>query len=138
MVEKTQDTGFWPSLYDPLRSFGHRLSEFLTPASEASLADDAYRIAIELPGVAEEDVELTVHDGLVQVKGEKSSEREEKGDTWFFSERQYGAFQRSFRLPPDADEAKVAADMKDGVLTITVPKSAPRAQNATRVKINTS
>jgi len=138
MVEKTQNTGFWPSLYDPLRSFGHRVSEFLTPASEASLADDAYRIAIELPGVAEQDVELTVHDGLVQVKGEKSSEREEKGDTWFFSERQYGAFQRSFRLPPDADEAKVAADMKDGVLTITVPKSAPRAQNAKRVKINTN
>ena len=138
MVEKTQNTGFWPSLYDPLRSFGHRVSEFLTPASEASLAEDAYRIAIELPGVAEKDVELTVHDGLVQVKGEKSSEREEKGDTWFFSERQYGAFQRSFRLPPDADEAKVAADMKDGVLTITVPKSAPRAQNATRVKINTN
>jgi len=137
MVEKTQDTGFWPSLYDPLRGFGHRLSEFLTPASEASLADDAYRIAIELPGVAEEDVELTVHDGLVQVKGEKSSEREEKGDTWFFSERQYGAFSRSFRLPPDAEETQVAADMKDGVLTITVPKSAPRAQNATRVKINT-
>ncbi|WP_300520087.1 Hsp20/alpha crystallin family protein [Aliiroseovarius sp.] len=137
MVEKTQDTGFWPSLYDPLRSFGHRLSEFLTPASEASLADDAYRIAIELPGVAEEDVELTVHDGLVQVKGEKSSEREEKGDTWFFSERQYGAFSRSFRLPPDAEETQVAAEMKDGVLTITVPKSEPRAQNATRVKINT-
>ncbi len=137
MVEKTQDTGFWPSLYDPLRNFGHRLSEFLTPASEASLADDAYRIAIELPGVAEEDVELTVHDGLVQVKGEKSSEREEKGDTWFFSERQYGAFSRSFRLPPDAEETQVAADMKDGVLTITVPKSEPRAQNATRVKINT-
>jgi HSP20 family protein len=138
MVEKTQNTGFWPSLYDPLRSFGHRVSEFLTPASEASLADDAYRIAIELPGVAEQDVELTVHDGLVQVKGEKSSEREEKGDSWFFSERQYGAFQRSFRLPPDADEAKVAADMKDGVLTITVPKSAPCAQNAKRVKINTN
>ena len=87
--------------------------------------------------MAEKDVELTVHDGLVQVKGEKSSEREEKGDTWFFSERQYGAFQRSFRLPPDADEAKVAADMKDGVLTITVPKSAPRTQNTTRVTINT-
>ncbi len=138
MVEKTQNTGFWPSLYDPLRNFGHRVGEFLTPASEASLAEDAYRIAIELPGVAEEDVELTVHDGLVQVKGEKTSEREEQGDTWFFSERQFGAFQRSFRLPPDADDAKVVADMKDGVLTITVPKSAPPAQNATRVKINTS
>lgn len=138
MVEKTQNTGFWPSLYDPLRNFGHRVSEFLTPASEASLAEDSYRIAIELPGVAEKDVELTVHDGLVQVKGEKNAEREEKGDTWFFSERQYGAFSRSFRLPPDADEEKVAADMKDGVLTITVPKSAPRAQNATRVKINTN
>ena len=50
MVEKTQNTGFWPSLYDPLRNFGQRVSEFLAPASEASLAEDAYRIAIELPG----------------------------------------------------------------------------------------
>jgi len=89
-------------------------------------------------GVAEGDIELTVHDGVVTVQGEKKTEREEEGETWYFSERQYGAFSRSFRLPPDADEKKVDAGLKDGVLTISVPKSEPRSKAATTAKIKTS
>jgi len=138
MVEKTHTGGLWPSLYDPFRNMGSRLAEFLAPASEASLAEGAYRIAIELPGVEDKDIEVTCHDGLVVVKGEKKTEREEKGDTWYFSERQYGAFSRSFRLPPDADGDKIEADLKDGVLTLVVPKSAPKEAAATKVKIKTS
>lgn len=136
MVEKTQ-TGLWPSLYDPLRTFGTRLAEFLSPASDAKLAENAYCITMELPGVEEKDIDLTVHDGVVQVKGEKKSEREEKGETWYFSERQYGAFSRSFRLPPDADESQVEADLENGVLTITVAKSEPKAKSAKKVEIKT-
>jgi len=137
MVEKSQ-TGLWPSLYDPFRTFGQKLAEFLSPASDAKFADDTYTITMELPGVAEEDIELTVNEGVVSVRGEKKTEREEKGDTWYFTERQYGAFSRSFRLPPDADEAGVAADLKDGVLTITVPKSEPKAAAAKKVEIRKS
>ena len=70
------------------------------------------------------------------MKGEKKTSREEKGETWYFSERQYGSFSRSFRLPPDADDAGVSADLKDGVLTVKVPKkSAEEAAKATRVPI---
>jgi len=137
MVEKTH-SGLWPSLYDPFRTFGQKLAEFLMPASDAKLAEDTYTITMELPGVAEGDIELTVHDGVVTVQGEKKTEREEEGETWYFSERQYGAFSRSFRLPPDADEKKVDAGLKDGVLTISVPKSEPRSKAATTVKIKTS
>ena len=117
---------------------GRGLTEFLSPASDAKLADDGYRITLELPGVEEKDVELTVHDGVVTVQGEKRTEREEEGDSWYFSERQYGSFRRSFRLPPDADEAKVEAELKDGVLTVRVPKSEPKAAAATTVKIKKS
>lgn len=138
MVEKTQSTGLWPSLYDPLRNFGMKLAEYLSPASEASVGDNAYHISMELPGVAEDDIELTCQDGVVTVKGEKKSEREEEGDTWYFSERQFGAFSRSFRLPPDADEDKVSAELKDGVLTVTVPKVEPKAPKASKVKIKKS
>ena len=137
MVEKSH-SGLWPSLYDPFRTFGQKLAEFLTPASDAKLAEDTYTITLELPGVAESDIELTVQDGVVTVQGEKKSEREEAGETWYFSERQYGAFSRSFRLPPDADEKKVDAGLKDGVLTITVPKSEPKSKAAQTVKIKTS
>lgn len=126
MVEKSHTSGFWPSLYEPFRGIGTRLAEWVAPASEASANGDGYRIAIELPGVAEKDVAVTVDDGVVTVTGEKSASREEKGETWYFSERQYGSFSRSFRLPPDADAGAVTADLRDGVLTVTVARKAPK------------
>jgi HSP20 family protein len=135
MVEKSHTAGHWPALFDPLRAFGARVAEWIAPASEAASDDRAYRIALELPGVAEADIALSVDQGVVTVKGEKRSEREEKGDTWYFSERQYGSFARSFRLPPDADEAAVSAALKDGVLTISVPRRAPSQPAARQVPI---
>jgi HSP20 family protein len=136
MVEKSQMSGFWPTLYEPFRSFGTRFADWLAPASEASANGDVYTIAMELPGVEEKEVEVTVKDGVVTVKGEKKTSREEKGETWYFSERQYGSFSRSFRLPSDADEAGVKAAMKDGVLTVTVRKKASEAASSvTRVPI---
>lgn len=124
MVEKSSTGGFWPSLYEPFRTMGTRLADWLSPAAEASQNGEAYRIAVELPGVAEEDIHVTVEDGVLQIRGEKKSEREEKGDSWYFSERQFGSFSRSFRLPSDADADGVKAEIKDGVLTVTVPKKA--------------
>jgi len=135
MVEKSHG-GFWPSLYEPLARAGTRLAEWLSPASEASSDANAYHISVELPGVAEADLSLDAHDGVLTLKGEKKTEREETGETWYFSERQYGAFSRSFRLPNDADAGRVAATLKDGVLSITVPKLRVDTRANTRVKIN--
>ena len=73
---------------------GERVREWLAPASEASGSDNAYTITVELPGVEEKDIDLSVDDGVVTLKGEKRTEREEKGETWFFSERQNGALTR--------------------------------------------
>ena len=138
MVEKSEHGGLWPSLYDPFRAFAGRVADWLSPATEASGNQEAYLIAMELPGVSEDDIELTIEDGVVTVRGEKKTETERQGDTWFFSERQYGAFRRSFRLPEDADPAKVDAHMKDGVLNISVPrKPAEAAGKAHQVKIRT-
>ena len=136
MVEKSHTSGLWPSLADPFRNFGSRLAEWVAPASEASGNDNSYHISIELPGVEEKDITLSAENGVVSLKGEKKTEREEKGETWFFSERQYGSFSRSFRLPPDADEEKVKADLKNGVLTITVPKMKEEPKSNRQVKIN--
>jgi len=135
MVEKSHDAGFWPSVYDPFRNLGARLADWITPASEASTDETAYRISMELPGVQDGDIDLTVEDGVVSVRGEKKSEREDKGDTWDFRERQFGSFQRSFRLPADADAEAVSADLKDGVLIITVPKQAPAEPKAKKVTV---
>jgi len=135
MVDKTPFGNFWPTLYDPLRQLGGKLAEWVSPASEASSDENAYTITMELPGVAEDDIHLTVENGVVSVKGEKKTEREEKGDTWYFSERQFGAFQRSFRLPADCDEAAIKADLKDGVLTISLPRKKLADDTGKRIKI---
>ncbi|MEX0316765.1 MAG: Hsp20/alpha crystallin family protein [Ruegeria sp.] len=132
MVEKSDHAGLWPSLYDPFRHFGAKLADWLNPATEASGNDDAYDISMELPGVSDEDIELIVEDGVVTIRGEKKTHEEKKGDTWYFSERQYGAFRRSFRLPEDADGAKASAAMKDGVLHVTVPKKALEKRDTSR------
>ncbi|MCO8144201.1 Hsp20/alpha crystallin family protein [Rhodovulum tesquicola] len=124
MVEKSHSAGFWPSLYEPFRGLGARMADWFAPASEASVGEDGYSIRMELPGVEEKDVKVSLADGVVTVRGEKQSSREEKGETWYFSEREYGAFSRSFRLPPDADAGAVKADLKDGVLTVSIGKKA--------------
>lgn len=135
MVEKSHTSGLWPTFYEPFRHLGTRMADWLSPASDAKSDETAYRITMELPGVEEKDIDISVHEGVVTVKGEKSAEKEEKGDTWFFSERQYGAFSRTFRLPADADGDKIAADLKDGVLTLSVPKASPKVAEAKKVKI---
>lgn len=135
MVEKSYAAGLWPSLYEPLRTFGHKLAEYFTPRSDASANEEGYRITLELPGVSEDDIEVIAENGVVTVKGEKKFEREDKGDTWYFSEREYGTFSRSFRLPGDADESNVSAELKDGVLTITVPRIKPQEPETKKVKI---
>ncbi|EPX75764.1 Hsp20/alpha crystallin family protein [Salipiger mucosus] len=134
MVETNQG-GLWPNLYAPLKGFGTRVSDWLSPASDASSDDKAYRIAVELPGVSEDDIELNVEDGMLSVSGEKSETREDKGETWYFSEREYGSFRRSFRLPGDADADKAEAHVKDGVLEITVPRKPPESSGGRKIAV---
>ena len=135
MVESNQSGGLWPQLYGPFRNLGSKLSEWLSPASEASSNENAYRISIELPGVSEEDIHLSATKDSLVVSGEKSETREDKGETWYFSERQYGAFRRSFRLPPDAEGDKAEARIKDGVLEISVPRHRAEARQGKKIEV---
>ena len=144
MVEKTHTAGdvrpsLWPSLWPRLppeiQGIASKIANYFAPDSDASATEDSYEINIELPGVAIDDIDVSVHNQVLSVKGEKSSERKEEGRSYYFSERCYGAFQRSFRLPPDADAGKVTADFKDGVLTLSVPKSAKKANTGSKIKI---
>lgn len=134
MVESNQ-TGLWPNLYAPFRTLQNRVAEWLSPASDASSTEAAYNIRLELPGVTEDAIDLTVDQGVLTVSGEKSETREDKGDTWYFSEREFGAFRRSFRLPGDADADRAEAHMKDGVLEITVPRRAPESGGGRKIAV---
>ncbi len=137
MVEKTHTAGWLPSLYGPFRGIGEKIADWFAPRSEASAAEGTYDIAVELPGVSSENIDVSVHDGSLIIKGEKRFEREEKGRTYFFSEREYGAFERSFRLPADAQTDDISADFKNGVLTVKVPKVGPPPDRSKRIKVQT-
>jgi HSP20 family protein len=108
-----------------LRRLGEKVAEWLAPKADAALAEDCYEISLELPGVAAGDIDVMVQDGSLTVQGEKRFEHEEAGWTYFFSEREYGAFQRSFRLPPDAAGDRIDAAFKNGVLNVRIPKLQP-------------
>ena len=120
MVEKSHTAGWLPHLYEPLKNIGEKIADWFAPRSEASASENRYEIDVELPGVKPEDIDVAVRDDNLTVRGEKRFAREESGRTFFFSEREYGAFQRTFRLPPDADADAVDASFKDGVLSISI------------------
>ncbi|HSR55292.1 MAG TPA: Hsp20/alpha crystallin family protein [Alphaproteobacteria bacterium] len=128
-------SGFWPRLPGEIQSIARRVANYFAPESDACATQDTYEINIELPGVSQDDIDVAVHDNVLLVKGEKKYQHEEKGKTYFFSERAYGAFQRSFRLPPDSAADKIQASFKDGVLTIHVPKTGPQKEEAQKIKV---
>ena len=103
------------------------------PNLEVSQSDREVRITAELPGMNEKDVELTVQDGVLTLRGEKKSETEDKDRGW--SERFYGRFERRIALPEGVDESACQATFRDGVLTVTMPRSA-EAVRGRRIPIN--
>lgn len=137
MVESSQHGGFWPQIYAPFCTVGQKIADVFSPSPDASATQDAYEIAIELPGVAAEDIDLSVHEGTLVVKGHKESTREEEGRSYFFTGRISGTFMRSFRLPGDADGERVEADHRDGLLTIRVPKRAPAPSGGKKIEVRT-
>lgn len=95
----------------------------LSPALDVHEDDDHYAITVELPGARKEDVHVELHEGVLTIRGEKTSEREEKKEKRRYVERSYGTFSRSLSLPPDADADRLDASFKDGVLSISIPKT---------------
>ena len=140
MVEQSHTAGhnlagWYPSILGPLHGIRQHIAEFYSPQSDAAATENHYEINLELPGVALADINIDVQDNNLTVHGEKRTEREEKGKTYFFSERIFGAFQRSFRLPPGAQSEDITAKFKDGILTIRVPKIGAETAKSRRINI---
>jgi HSP20 family protein len=126
----------WPSLPAAFpRGFGR---DVLVP--ELDVRDDGKQLMIDvdLPGVDEKDVSVTLANGLLTIKGEKRSEREEKKESYYAAERSYGSFERTLRLPEAVDEGRIDARFDRGVLKIVAQKK-PEAQKAEkRIEIRKS
>lgn len=105
------------------------------PALEMTEKDKAYRVTVELPGLKEDEVEVSVADGVLTVSGEKREESERKDEGVLISERRYGSFRRQLSLPSDVDPKAIKADFDKGLLTVTLPKDASAAERTRKIPI---
>jgi HSP20 family protein len=94
------------------------------PAVDVFEKDDKFVVKAEFPGVKEEDIDVSVVGDTLNIKGEKKTESEVKEEDYYRSERTYGSFYRSIPLPSTVDADKIEASFEDGVLEVTLPKSA--------------
>jgi HSP20 family protein len=113
---------FWGRREGGLAPWGREWTEF-DPKVDVIETEDEVKVEAELPGLAAEDVHVSVSHNVLSIKGEKKQEREEKGDNWYRSERSYGSFQRAISLPQGTDAEQVEAAFDKGVLTITFAKT---------------
>jgi HSP20 family protein len=100
------------------------------PSMDISETKDSLVAKIEAPGLDEKDIQVALQENLLTIKGEKKHEKEEKDEHFHRVERSYGAFTRSVRLPVAVDASKVTATFKNGLLTVTLPKT-PAAKGTT-------
>jgi HSP20 family protein len=106
-----------------------------SPSVDITEDDKEYLVKADLPDVQKDDVKVTVENGVLTITGERKFEKEEKDKKYHRIERSYGNFLRSFTLPDAADGAKVAAEFKDGVLKVHLPKSEKAKPKAVEVKV---
>jgi HSP20 family protein len=93
------------------------------PALDVAETPESFVVKAEVPGIDPKEIDISVTGNTLTLKGEKQEEKEEKGKNWRRVERSYGSFHRSVTLPVAIKAEKIEAESKDGVLTITLPKS---------------
>lgn len=116
-------------------AFGGAGGRRMMPRIDFSETDKEVEVTAELPGLDEKDVEVTLADGVLTIKGEKKSERTEEGKDVHVSERSYGSFQRVVQLPQGVDADNVTADFSKGILTVKAPKLPELQANSKKIEI---
>lgn len=104
-------------------------------AADAVEQERRYLVSLELPGMSEKDIDITLTEDMLTISGEKSGERKEEKENFYLAERQYGSFQRTFRVPPGVDREKIEAKYEKGVLTLTLPKTKEARKQVRRIDV---
>lgn len=115
-------------------SLDRRMGSF-SPQIDVSEADREFQVTVELPGMDEKDVEISLVNNLLILKGEKKEEKEDKRKDYYRMERSYGFFERSIPIPEGIDLDKIEASFKKGVLKVTLPKTAEYQKERKRIPI---
>ena len=119
---------------DFTRGFPATRGADMMPSLDVTETDKEIEITVELPGLEEKDVQISVADGLLTIKGEKKAEKEQKDKNYRLVERSYGSFARTLQLPAWVNPDQIEASIAKGVLTVRVPKPAPAQTRTVEVK----
>lgn len=114
---------------------GLKLADW-SPQVDITEDDKEYLIKTDLPEMKKDEIKVNVTEGVLTISGERKTEKEEKNKKFHRIERSYGTFERSFMLPDDANGAKVAAEFKEGVLRVHLPKNPVAKPKAIAVKVD--
>ena len=112
------------------------LAESWMPAVDVNETETEYLLSADIPGLDKKDVSIDIHDGIITIKGERAIDNEKSTDDYRIRERQLGSYNRSFRLPDNVNEDKVAAKFKNGVLTVKLPKTKEILPEGRQIKIS--
>lgn len=141
MIEESPFEMLWQDMNRTMENFLSDSGEqpfgsTFSPSLNMTENDTAYTVAVEVPGVAEDDIEITLTPDILTIKGEKKEEQEEKTDQYYHLERKYGSFCRQVPLPPNTvNQDEVVANFDKGILTITLPKLEEAQQIMKRIPI---
>ncbi|HMB47189.1 MAG TPA: Hsp20/alpha crystallin family protein [Afifellaceae bacterium] len=119
----------------PFRAFSPGNSK-LSPRINVAETDKKIEVTAELPGVEEKDIDISLSDDMLKIKGEKKSETEKSEKDYHLVERSFGSFERVTRLPCEVDAEKVKAEFKQGILKISLPKSPTAQTKAHKIEIS--
>lgn len=136
MFENFFRTVGFPSLGVDREALSLAQDKWIKPTLDIAASEKEYTISVELPGVDEKDVLLELSDDTLIIKGEKKQEKESREQNYYRMERSYGSFQRILSLPEDAEQDRIEATYKQGILTITIPRKVRPAAKAKQITIN--
>lgn len=98
--------------------------------------DDHYKVRYDMPGISKEELKITIDDGVLSIKGEHKEEKQEEEDDEYWASSSYGYYNTSLVLPDDAKADEVKAELKDGVLTITIPRDEKAKKDVKHVTVH--
>lgn len=124
----------WDSFFERGSLRGEDGREWL-PSLDVAETKNEIVVKAEVPGLDPKDIDISLSDGLLTIKGEKKQEREEKEENYHLVERSYGTFTRSIRLPKEVQSGKINASYKDGVLKVVLPKSEEAKKKEVKIKV---
>ena len=122
--------------FDDFPATAQEFSSTYHPRIDIYEDDKKIYFEAEVPGISKKDLNISVHDNVLTVTGEKKKELEQKGKNFFRSERSYGSFTRSFTLPDEVNTEKIEAKFNDGILKIEIEKAAPKKPEQRVISIN--